>query len=715
MTDHVWHIGIFGTFDVQNYGDLLFPLIAEAELTKRLGRVKVDAFSYQAKRPPEWPYTVTSLTELSGMAGSLEGVLIGGGHLIRFDREVAPGYGAPTTTIHHPTGYWLTPALIALQQGIPVIWNAPGTYGEIPTWAQPLMKLSLKLSSYIAVRDEPSRSALTHLADGAQIDVTPDTAFGISRLLDDERPTAEFIRLREDSGLTGTYIVVQATPGMESYKRFLQSNSHLFPDFRLLALPIGPVLGDNEAILDDLPGVVRLSKWPHPLLLAEIISQASGVVGRSYHLMITALAFGVPVFSIADLSFGKHIGLSPFKTIYTPPKDSEIDPHWFFTRLGKTAPSHEALATLDQLSDHWDRVADAIRKGPTATQATLNRFWQSLPGLLEHSDELSKLLTLAREDIESRDDRIAQLSDCIAHRDDHITQRDERIAQIYNSPSWKVTVPARFLMRNLKHLLNTNGNNKRQRQMMDLAQIGRQPLQTQPYAWAAIGSLFSPKDAKALADSFPCDHFKTVTGYDSEKDYEYEARALIAMGASTVSNAEELSEAWLALAHDFLSPAYRSRMSLLTGLDLNTVAMEVNVFHYGPRARLGAHVDLHDKLVTHVLYFNRTWNTEDGGCFTVLRSSDPNDVAAEVPPLIGNSSVVVRSDNSWHAVSPVVHNCPLSRRSLTATFYRPGSVSTMWPPGDNTPLHRYDANDLRTTPTQIKWERRLNRLAWWKQ
>src|SRR5688500_17008770 len=108
MTDGIWHIGVFGTFDVENYGDLLFPLIAEAELTKRLGRVNVHAFSYHARSRPEWPYPVTSLTELPQMAGSLDGVLLGGGLIIRFDKGVAPGYGPPTPSIHHPTGYWLS-------------------------------------------------------------------------------------------------------------------------------------------------------------------------------------------------------------------------------------------------------------------------------------------------------------------------------------------------------------------------------------------------------------------------------------------------------------------------------------------------------------------------------------------------------------------------------------------------------------------------------
>jgi Rps23 Pro-64 3,4-dihydroxylase Tpa1-like proline 4-hydroxylase len=122
--------------------------------------------------------------------------------------------------------------------------------------------------------------------------------------------------------------------------------------------------------------------------------------------------------------------------------------------------------------------------------------------------------------------------------------------------------------------------------------------------------------------------------------------------------------------------------------------MEVNVFHYGPGGSLGAHKDLPEKIVTHVLYFNRSWNSADGGCLSILRSADPTDQVAEILPIVGNSSVIVRSENSWHAVSRVVNHSAASRRSITVTFYRPGSVSTMWPPGDTAPLHRYHAVDL---------------------
>jgi SM-20-related protein len=223
--------------------------------------------------------------------------------------------------------------------------------------------------------------------------------------------------------------------------------------------------------------------------------------------------------------------------------------------------------------------------------------------------------------------------------------------------------------------------------VIQLPRIHSAKLRTDPFMWAAIDGLYSQQDAAELARSYPSDHFKSLQGHDTEKGWEYESRELVGMGAKEASFVEYLSPVWGQLAADLVSAEYRSAMSALTGLDLAAVPIEINVFHYGPGAWLGPHVDLTDKLVTHVLYFNKKWNACDGGCLQILRSQNAAEVAAEVNPTIGNSSVIVRSELSWHAVARVREGMRLSRRSVTVTFYRPGSISTMWPPGESPVLH----------------------------
>jgi lipopolysaccharide transport system ATP-binding protein len=330
------------------------------------------------------------VTELPGQASNLDAVLIGGGFVIRFDKEVAPGYKPPISEIHHPTGYWLTPALIALHHGIPLIWNAPGMHcNEIPRWAEPLMDVAFSNSSYIAVRDEASRSSLLRFAANADISVTPDTAFGVARLLD-ERTSAECKQLRERLGLRERYILVEAASGLESFVRFFKDRGREIGQLQVLALPLSPVLGEDPALVVSLlPDALSPDEWPRPLVLAELIRNAEAVVGHSYHLAITALVHGVPVFTPADLSRGKYSALAKFDAMHQLPVDGVIDPKWVASRMGRTAPSAEIDSCCRQLSAHWNRVAGSIMQGSDVPHPDVNRFLQSLPGLLEATNGTS--------------------------------------------------------------------------------------------------------------------------------------------------------------------------------------------------------------------------------------------------------------------------------------------------------------------------------------
>lgn len=231
--------------------------------------------------------------------------------------------------------------------------------------------------------------------------------------------------------------------------------------------------------------------------------------------------------------------------------------------------------------------------------------------------------------------------------------------------------------------------------MLNLTRIIHHKLEKNPYQWAMVDGLFSASDASEIAATYPCDHYKPINGYDGEKGYQYHVRSLIHMDAGQATYPEKLSAAWRQYAADLLSPAYRSALSGLVGINLMNAPMEVNIFHFGPNAWMGPHLDLKDKIVTHVFYFNERWDASDGGCLRILRSKNETDVFSEIPPVVGNSSVLVRSEKSWHAVSRVTANNITSRRSVTVTFYHPASPSSMWPVGDTTPLADFKVSDRR--------------------
>lgn len=380
-------IGIFGTFDVQNYGDLLFPLIAEYELQKRLGQVQIQPFSYHSKSAANWYYPVTSLEDLPTQMSLLDGVLIGGGHIIRFDKGIAPGYLPPSTQIHHPTGYWLAPILIALQYGIPVAWNSPGVYGEIPHWARLLFSLALEQSHYVSVRDEWAKELLQtfSMQSGSQINVRPDSAFGIASVFPHSQPSSEYLRLLESLNLTRPYLVVQATNNLEQFGYLVQKNPDFFNQYHIIALPTAPVCGDDTYYLEKcIPSFLTILEWPNPALMTEIICGSQAVIGVSLHLSITALAYGIPVFR-PILENRKFSLLAQFDTVYFFDTNESISLEWFKSRVGQSATGIRVKNMLQQLNLHWDHIAKTFSKDTRQTNAltALSKAWQVLPNIME--------------------------------------------------------------------------------------------------------------------------------------------------------------------------------------------------------------------------------------------------------------------------------------------------------------------------------------------
>lgn len=211
---------------------------------------------------------------------------------------------------------------------------------------------------------------------------------------------------------------------------------------------------------------------------------------------------------------------------------------------------------------------------------------------------------------------------------------------------------------------------------------------TIPYEWLEILNTFSDENKKALSDSYPADHYRTISEQSHARQYHYDARGLISLSGK-LNQVEMLSEVWQQLVQYLNSKTYKDFIFRITGIQVAHLPVEANLYKYHKDCFMDAHQDMKTKVLTHVIYFNTDWLESDGGCLRILNSSDPEDVHTKVLPNIGNSVVIIRSDTSWHSVEKT--RIDKSRRAITITFYTEGATSPMWDDRVQYDLH---SNDL---------------------
>lgn len=363
-------VGIVGTFDVENYGDLLFPLIAQAALERRLESVELVPFSPNHRSAPVWPYDVHSTLDLPDVLPSLAALLIGGGQLIRFDA----GYPIPTDPrVHLPIDYWLTPAVLGALAGKPLIWNAIGAWTDCPPapWYDRLVQATLSASHFVGLRDEASRGHLAALAPAADLRLLPDTVFSIARLWPLDRESPEFVAWRETLDVRGRYVVVQADQRLGPSRSAIDAVVASLGAQTAVLLPVCRCHGDDSDGLPPLPcGRTVRSGWPAPKLLSEIIGRSTAVVASSLHACITAISYGVPIvrvpsFNAADRKFEMLDGFDGVAQIDRPDAVAAV--------LGRgRGVEARARACADRLEAYWDRVVDVVLhpQRPDAARST---------------------------------------------------------------------------------------------------------------------------------------------------------------------------------------------------------------------------------------------------------------------------------------------------------------------------------------------------------
>ncbi len=431
-------IAHLGTFDVENYGDLLFPRLLERRLAG-----KGYEFTHVSPRGHSGVWadgaSCISFQELRRRIDEFDGMIIGGGNLIHAAATRLSDYdhGGMSPLLAY-SDLWMGSTLLAKQAGLPVCWNAPGVPGELPADSSGAIRWVLESADYLAVRDAASRDLLMLAAPRASASVVPDTAVEVRELWTD----AELAEAHEAAFTTRGRELPERTLVFHFNKRFLGEGLVELAQrvdrvcesrgATPVLLAIGPCHGDGE-LVQQLAGSLRSAALviDRPISLREVaacIGRSNGYLGSSLHGLITAVSFGVPAVLVAPKQRLKFSGfllqLELEHCQVATWEEAERTQGTLLTAVGRAA--RHTLAECERTLDgHWRELERAL-SGDQSREREVPTFSteldaSQLPQLELASRELFDALRAANE-------RAQQLRDRLQNQ-----RRDLRLAKIHAS------------------------------------------------------------------------------------------------------------------------------------------------------------------------------------------------------------------------------------------------------------------------------------------
>ncbi|PZF57760.1 hypothetical protein DEJ23_06360 [Curtobacterium sp. MCSS17_008] len=355
----------FGTFDISNYGDLLFPLIAEHHLGDLFDHI-VHISPIGGKVYGDVP---ASIAVEDALTQEYDAVMIGGGNLINPRPTTLPAYTGKARVAYPQL--WASAARLAAEQAIPLALNAPGIPRKFGWATRGFLRGLADTASYFSVRDEYSAD-IARRAGATDVHVAPDSALAIPRVLGDivERPSGRIV-----VHLNERYIGLEEN----GIAALLDDIARTSGD-RICLLAIGPCHGD-DIVAENIAGLMRTDpivlSTPHAAAeVAGEISAASGYIGSSMHGYVTAVAYGVPALLVADgkaqhkfAGLLSHVGGErDLRTSWADAREEVTDGNW-----PGSADTRDLKLAETRLTAHWNQVRAALTSQATVPRRLVQR------------------------------------------------------------------------------------------------------------------------------------------------------------------------------------------------------------------------------------------------------------------------------------------------------------------------------------------------------
>lgn len=386
-------VAVWGTFDLDNFGDQLYPRITEDELLRRLPGWNVRTYApFGWERPcrmdggflaePLGPWEPARAAQLARAADL---TLVCGDPVPGVTDRLARAYGVDHATLARRAP-WLVDGLGAeLERRHPVVWNAVGAPRDLAPEHVDVVRAAVSRRPYVAVRDQWSARELHAIGVERDVDVVPDIGFLMHRLVRTEplRTRVAYFRHMGWYPAARPALIVQgdrsALPHAREIAKVVRWATEEVIRADVVLLETGPCHGDGEfadVIAEHLDPAHthRLPSGLPPEDVLAAVNGATATIATSFHATLASALFGRrwALLNLGDTPRSRGLA----ETLQRPEQHA--------TTVGELAEAvrvafprqpdpHQYAKLLADVDRHFDTVAELA-----------DRAWRAGGGSSEH-------------------------------------------------------------------------------------------------------------------------------------------------------------------------------------------------------------------------------------------------------------------------------------------------------------------------------------------
>lgn len=291
------NIAFTGVYDIDNFGDHLFPIVFKKAMKKRNIDCNLFLFS-PTSREKQGFHQENKIYSLHDIAKLHEkyrfnAVVVGGGEILHF-HAFKHKMANSEYSIYPIYNVWTIPSLFCEEYGVPLLWNNPGAPFKFERIYELLAKQMISKVDYVSVRNKFTFNTIKSL-EICDINLSADTAFYLPKILDKKDLLGEVKGL----DLKNKYVVFHCNKLISQEYLDIAIDSLLLlyqQGYKIILLPLAYTNGDDDfarKINDKVSN--KFITFEGELSILEIISILANTmlyIGVSFHGAITSYVYG---------------------------------------------------------------------------------------------------------------------------------------------------------------------------------------------------------------------------------------------------------------------------------------------------------------------------------------------------------------------------------------------------------------------------------------